>query len=94
MLVNHKSLVFAALERVNSVNIAKYAIMKTNTFSSLATAALVSCATAAADHQSSLSFGCHYAVLNLDLINGLVGGVEGTPAGEKWIRNTADWIDT
>lgn len=68
--------------------------MKINAFSCLVYAALVRYATSAADHQNSLSFGCHYAVLNLDLINGLVAGVQDTPAGQRWIKNTADWIDT
>lgn len=40
-----------------------------------------------------LCFGRHYAVLNLDMINGLVAGVEDSPEGQKWIKNTADWID-
>lgn len=42
---------------------------------------------------SSLSFGSHYAVLNLDLINGLVESVASDPAGEAFIKNTARWID-
>ncbi|KAK5165546.1 uncharacterized protein LTR77_009075 [Saxophila tyrrhenica] len=42
---------------------------------------------------NSLSFGRHYAVLNLDLINGIVGGVENTTAGKAWIDSTANWID-
>ena len=40
----------------------------------------------------TLSFGTHYAVLNLDLINLVVGGVAGTPAGDAFIHNTAAWI--
>lgn len=43
---------------------------------------------------SSFSFGQHYAVLNLDLINAIVGGVAETPAGKAFIDNVADWIDT
>ncbi|KAK3707497.1 hypothetical protein LTR37_012139 [Vermiconidia calcicola] len=39
------------------------------------------------------NFGRHYAVLNLDLINGIVGGVEETAAGQAFISNTANWID-
>lgn len=42
----------------------------------------------------SFSFGQHYAVLNLDLINAIVGGVAETPAGKAFISNVADWIDT
>ncbi|KAJ5226126.1 cysteine hydrolase family protein [Penicillium chermesinum] len=42
---------------------------------------------------SSLSFGSHYAVLNLDLINASVGSVNGTAQGQAWIKNTAKWID-
>ncbi|KAK0314971.1 hypothetical protein LTR82_012965 [Friedmanniomyces endolithicus] len=41
----------------------------------------------------TLSFGRHYAVLNLDMITALVSGVAPTPAGSKWIANTARWID-
>lgn len=42
---------------------------------------------------SSLSFGSHYAVLNLDLINGLVAPLASEPAGQAFIKNTARWID-
>ena len=42
----------------------------------------------------ALSFGQHYAVLNLDLINALVSGVANTTAGMQFIANTARWIDT
>lgn len=42
---------------------------------------------------SSFSFGQHYAVLNLDMINGLVSNVNNTEAGNKWISNTANWIN-
>ncbi|KAF2220436.1 Isochorismatase-like protein, partial [Elsinoe ampelina] len=41
----------------------------------------------------TLSFGKNYAVLNLDLINGIVGSVVNTTQGDAWIRNTARWID-
>ena len=41
----------------------------------------------------SLSFGQHYAVLNLDLINGLVGNVNETDVGKRWINATANWIN-
>ena len=41
----------------------------------------------------TLSFGRHYAVLNLDLINAIVSGVAETPQGQAWINSTARWID-
>ncbi|GLA46066.1 hypothetical protein AnigIFM63604_008853, partial [Aspergillus niger] len=41
----------------------------------------------------SFSFGQHYAVLNLDLIDGLVANVNTTKAGQLWIDNVANWID-
>jgi nicotinamidase-related amidase len=41
----------------------------------------------------SLSFGQHYAVLNLDLINGLVAPLASEPAGKTFINNVASWID-
>ena len=41
----------------------------------------------------SLSFGQHYAVLNLDLINGLVSPLASSPAGSAFIANTATWIN-
>ncbi|KAF2766300.1 Isochorismatase hydrolase [Teratosphaeria nubilosa] len=43
---------------------------------------------------SSLSFGRHYAVLNLDLIAALVGSIANTTQGEQFISNTAHWINT
>ena len=42
---------------------------------------------------SSFAFGKHYAVLNLDLIDGLVSSFNDTDGGEKWIENVASWID-
>jgi nicotinamidase-related amidase len=42
---------------------------------------------------SSLSFGQHYAILNLDLINGLVNPLASSPAGAAFINSTAAWID-
>jgi len=42
---------------------------------------------------ASFSFGYHLAVLNLDLINGLVGSVNNTTAGRSFINNTATWIN-
>ncbi|PSK35894.1 hypothetical protein B9Z65_5709 [Elsinoe australis] len=41
----------------------------------------------------TLSFGSNYAVLNLDLINGIVGSVVNTSQGDAFISNTARWID-
>ncbi|QIW99127.1 hypothetical protein AMS68_004645 [Peltaster fructicola] len=43
---------------------------------------------------NTLSFGQHYAVLNLDLINGLVGSVASSTQGQAFIKNTRAWIDT
>lgn len=43
---------------------------------------------------TTLDFGSHYAVLNLDLINGIVGTLPSTPEGKQWIHNVARWIDT
>lgn len=42
---------------------------------------------------TSLSFGNHYAVLNLDLINGLVAPLASTPAGSSFISSTTTWIN-
>lgn len=44
-------------------------------------------------NDTNLSFGQHYAILNLDLINGLVSSVASTDAGKAFIFNTARWID-
>lgn len=44
-------------------------------------------------NNNSFDFGQNFAVLNLDLINGLVGGVNGTKEGKKWVQCTEDWID-
>lgn len=41
----------------------------------------------------TFSFGQHYAVLNLDLIVGLVSGVATTSEGQAFIQNTKTWID-
>lgn len=41
---------------------------------------------------NTFSFGNHYAVLNLDLINGIVGSVNNTAAGAAFINSTATWI--
>jgi hypothetical protein len=42
---------------------------------------------------ASLSFGQHYAVLNLDLIEALVSSVNMTAGGKHFINNTATWIN-
>jgi nicotinamidase-related amidase len=42
---------------------------------------------------NSFSFGKHYAVLNLDLIDALVDSVSDSPEGQSFINNTAHWID-
>lgn len=42
---------------------------------------------------NNLTFGQHYAVLNLDLINGIVGSVTGTSQGQAFINNTQAWIN-
>jgi hypothetical protein len=42
---------------------------------------------------ASLSFGQHYAVLNLDLIEGLVSTVNMTAGGKSFINNTVTWIN-
>lgn len=41
----------------------------------------------------TLSFGRHYAVLNLDYITGIAGGLANTTAGTTWLANTGTWID-
>ncbi|KAJ5759429.1 cysteine hydrolase family protein [Penicillium odoratum] len=42
---------------------------------------------------SSLSFGSHYAVLNLDLVNAVMEIINTTSQGKAFIKNTAKWID-
>jgi hypothetical protein len=42
---------------------------------------------------STFSFGSRYAILNLDLINGIVGSFNTTPAGQAFINSTSQWID-
>lgn len=44
-------------------------------------------------NNTTFSFGQHYAVLNLDLINGLVGSISSTSEGIAWINSTATWIN-
>ena len=39
------------------------------------------------------NFGKHYAVLNLDLIDGIVSSVANTSAGQAFINSTSKWID-
>jgi hypothetical protein len=39
----------------------------------------------------SLSFGTHHAVLDLDLINGLVSSINTTAADKVFTGNTAHW---
>jgi nicotinamidase-related amidase len=43
--------------------------------------------------EKSVSFGKHYAVLNLDLINAIVTPIAANKEGRKFIKNTAKWID-
>jgi hypothetical protein len=42
---------------------------------------------------STFSFGTHYAVLNLDLINALVGSINTTTEGMQFINSTCTWIN-
>lgn len=42
---------------------------------------------------NTFSFGRNYAVLNLDMITGLVGYVNETAAGKAWIHSVALWIN-
>jgi nicotinamidase-related amidase len=51
------------------------------------------CIASTIPNDKQFDFGQHYAVLNLDLINAIVGGVAETAAGKAFISNTADWID-
>lgn len=39
------------------------------------------------------NFGKHYAVLNLDLIDGIVSSIATTSAGQAFINSTSKWID-
>ncbi|KAJ5626962.1 cysteine hydrolase family protein [Penicillium herquei] len=41
----------------------------------------------------SLSFGSHYAVLNLDLNDALVGSINTTTKGQAFINSTTKWIN-
>ena len=51
------------------------------------------CVTPTIPTNKQFDFGRRYAVLNLDLINALLGGVNSTNAGQEFINNTAKWID-
>ena len=51
------------------------------------------CVTPTIPLNETFNFGRHYAVLNLDLINAIVSGVNSTDAGQQFINNTARWID-
>lgn len=42
---------------------------------------------------TTFSFGPHVAVLNLDMINGLVSPLANTTAGTAWVKSLSDWID-
>lgn len=42
---------------------------------------------------TTFTFGTHFAVLNLDLINGLVESIENTTQGATFINSTATWIN-
>jgi hypothetical protein len=42
---------------------------------------------------TTLSFGQRYAVLNLDMINAIVGSVSSTAPGQQWINATNTWIE-
>jgi len=44
-------------------------------------------------HNTTLSFGAHYAVINLDLIEATVSGISSTPQGAAFINSTATWIN-
>ncbi|KAF2094864.1 Isochorismatase hydrolase [Rhizodiscina lignyota] len=64
-------------------------------FSSILLLSLSSVAVAqnATNLSSSLNFGTHYAVLNLDLITALVSPLSATPAGSEFISSVSRWID-
>ena len=51
------------------------------------------CIASTVEPGEDLSFGRHYAVLNLDLIAGAVGEVANISEGAAFIRNVAHWID-
>ncbi|GAB7361704.1 hypothetical protein MBLNU230_g1751t1 [Neophaeotheca triangularis] len=41
----------------------------------------------------TFNFGSNYAVLNLDMITGLIAGIADTPEAQSWIDSTSRWID-
>jgi len=43
-------------------------------------------------NNSTFSFGKNYAVLNLDLINGIVGNINTTTEGKQFINSVSTWI--
>ena len=49
--------------------------------------------TVPSNETSTLSFGKHYAVLNLDLIPGILQPIINTTAGQTFINSTATWIN-
>lgn len=46
-----------------------------------------------AANNTSFSFGRNYAVLNLDMINGIYGGFNTTTQGQQLINSTVTWIN-
>ena len=46
-----------------------------------------------ANESDSLNFGTHYAILNLDLITGLVAQVNSSASGSTFISSVSRWID-
>lgn len=46
-----------------------------------------------AESNTTWNFGSHFAVLNLDLITGLVDSVVNTTAGDAWISSVQGWIN-
>lgn len=51
------------------------------------------CIQSTVPENETLSFGKHYAVLNLDYINAIAGSLANTTAGEAFLTNTVAWID-
>lgn len=45
------------------------------------------------NESSTLSFGKHYAILNLDLIPGIMSPIINTTAGQTFINSTSTWIN-
>ncbi|KAL3466129.1 Isochorismatase-like protein [Aspergillus heterothallicus] len=65
-----------------------------NVLSTLLASCAAQCAASASSSSSNpLSFGQNYAVLNLDLITGVVAPLANTTEGRTWINNTATWLD-